>query len=143
VQRAEAAFFDALLDGDVTALEAVLDQEFLIVDVASRSVHDRAAFLEAIGTGAVTFEEIETFAGETVFRPVGDARGSSSAGPRCPSAMPRAGSRRSAAAARTYSRRTVPAGSASRRREPESRAMRWRDEASHDPHGKQAISDDH
>jgi ketosteroid isomerase-like protein len=75
VQRADAAFFDALLDGDVTDLEVLLAQEFLIVDVASGSVHDRAAFLEAISTGAVTFEEIETFAGETVFRPVGDGAG--------------------------------------------------------------------
>ena len=38
-------------------------------------MHDRAAFLEAISTGAATFEEIETFPGETVFRRVGDGAG--------------------------------------------------------------------
>ena len=38
VQRADAAFFDALLDGDVTDLEALPAQEFLIVDRAQPAI---------------------------------------------------------------------------------------------------------
>jgi hypothetical protein len=53
------------------ALEALLAEEFLIVDVASGSVHNRAAFLEAIRGGTVTFKEIKVFLHETVIRLAG------------------------------------------------------------------------
>ena len=68
VRRADLNFFDALLDRDIRALEALLADEFLIIDVASGSVHPRAAFLEAIGGGMVTFKEIKTFPDEAVVR---------------------------------------------------------------------------
>ncbi len=75
LQRADAAFFEALLDRDLPALETLLAEEFLIVDVASGSVHPRAAFLEAIRAGAVVFEEIETFPDEAVTRLAGPGTG--------------------------------------------------------------------
>jgi ketosteroid isomerase-like protein len=68
VQRADAAFFEALVDADIPALEELLAEEFLIVDVASGSVHPRAAFLGAISGAMVIFQGIETFPDETVIR---------------------------------------------------------------------------
>ena len=41
LRRADLAFFDALLDSDIPALEALLAEEFLIVDVASGAVYPR------------------------------------------------------------------------------------------------------
>jgi hypothetical protein len=38
-------------------------------------VHDRAAFLDAIRSGAVRFDEIEMFPSETVIRLAGDGAG--------------------------------------------------------------------
>jgi len=72
---ADRSFFQALIDGDVAALEELLADHFLIVDVTGGSVHDRAAFLEAIASGAVRFEDIETFPAETVIRLAGDGTG--------------------------------------------------------------------
>jgi ketosteroid isomerase-like protein len=69
VQRADAAFFEALVDADIPALEELLAEEFLIIDVASGSVHPRAAFLGAISGAMVIFQGIETFPDETVIRP--------------------------------------------------------------------------
>lgn len=75
LRDADESFFQALLDRDVEALEALLADQFLIVDVASGSVHDRAAFLGAIRSGAVTFNGIETLPGETVVRLAGAGAG--------------------------------------------------------------------
>ena len=75
LQHADAAFFKALLERDMPALEALLAEEFLIVDVASGSVHHRAAFLEAIRDGMVTFKEIKVFLDETVARQAGPGAG--------------------------------------------------------------------
>ena len=75
LESADAAFFKALLERDVSALEELLAEDFLIVDVASGSVHPRAAFLEAIGAGMVRFEEIRTFPEETVIRLAGPGTG--------------------------------------------------------------------
>jgi ketosteroid isomerase-like protein len=72
---ADLDFFDALLDRDIPALKALLAEEFLIVDVASGSVHPRAAFLEAIEGRAVTFQEIKTVPDETVIRLAGPGTG--------------------------------------------------------------------
>ena len=60
MQDADAAFFEALLNRDIPALETLLAEEFLIVDVASGSVHTREAFLSAIRDGVVSFREIKT-----------------------------------------------------------------------------------
>ena len=75
VQRVDLAFFKALLHPDLPALEAMLADQFLIVDVASGSVHLREAFLEAISGGMVTFREIKTFPEEAVIRLVGPGTG--------------------------------------------------------------------
>lgn len=72
-QRADAAFFAALLEGDVPALEELLAEDFVIVDVSSASAHPRAAFLEAIQAGAVSFEAIETHPEDTLVRHYGDS----------------------------------------------------------------------
>ena len=48
VRRVDLGFFEALLERDIHALEVLLADEFMIVDVASGSVHPRATFLAAI-----------------------------------------------------------------------------------------------
>ncbi len=68
VAAADAALFAALLDGDVDALDRILADEFLIIDVASGEVHPRAVFLEALEGGAVTFHAIQAFTEEAVIR---------------------------------------------------------------------------
>jgi ketosteroid isomerase-like protein len=68
VAAADAALFKALLDRDLDALDRILADEFMIVDVASGDVHPRAAFLEALETGAVTFHSILAFTEEAVTR---------------------------------------------------------------------------
>lgn len=68
LERADAALFEALLAADVAALEEILADEFLIVDVAGGSVYRREAFIEAIGDGVVRFEEITAFTDEAVIR---------------------------------------------------------------------------
>jgi ketosteroid isomerase-like protein len=75
VRRADLGFFGALLDRDIPALESLLADEFLIIDVASGSVHLRGAFLEAINGRMVTFREIKTFPDETVIRLAGPGAG--------------------------------------------------------------------
>jgi ketosteroid isomerase-like protein len=68
LRAADRSFFQSLLDRDVTALKTLLADQFLIVEIAGGSVRDRAAFLGAIGSGAVSFDDIETFPAETVIR---------------------------------------------------------------------------
>lgn len=75
LRRADSDFFTALLAGDIPALESQLAEDFLIVDVASGSVHRRGAFLLAIAGGAVIFQEIETFPEESVTRLTGTGTG--------------------------------------------------------------------
>ena len=72
VQGTDAAFFTALLDRDLSALEALLADDFVIVEVGTGSVHPRLAFLEAIRDGAVAFEAIETHPDETQIRHYGN-----------------------------------------------------------------------
>ena len=69
---ADQAFFGALLAGDTGKLDELLAPEFLIVDVATGGVTDRAGFLEFVGSGQVRFAEIQPYAGETVVRCIGD-----------------------------------------------------------------------
>jgi ketosteroid isomerase-like protein len=75
VRRTDLDFFMALLAGDIPGLEALLAEDFLIVDVTSGSVHSRPSFLEAISAGLVTFHEIETFPLERTIRLVGTGTG--------------------------------------------------------------------
>jgi ketosteroid isomerase-like protein len=75
LRRTDAAFFAALVDRDITTLDALLARDFLIVEVAGGSVHPRASFLDAIGSGAVAFREITTFPDEAIVRLVGPGAG--------------------------------------------------------------------
>ena len=72
-QRADRTFFAALLEQDVAALEDLLAEDFVIVDVATASAHRRDAFLAAIRAGAVRFKAIETHPEEAVVRHYGDS----------------------------------------------------------------------
>src|SRR5690242_947721 len=68
VAAADAAFFAALLDRDLPALERILAEDFVIVDVAAGDVHTRAAFRQASESRAVTFNSIRAFSEEAVIR---------------------------------------------------------------------------
>lgn len=58
VLRAEESFFAALLAADAGLLAAVLADDFLIVDVMSGQVADRAAILGAVESGDLEFLEV-------------------------------------------------------------------------------------
>jgi chromate reductase, NAD(P)H dehydrogenase (quinone) len=75
LERTDEAFFAALLDGDRPGLESLLAEDFTIVDVAAGAVHARADFLDAVGSGAIAFEAIETHAGEAIVRVYGGDTG--------------------------------------------------------------------
>ena len=75
LRRTDAAFLKALLADDIPALESMLAEDFLIVDVASGSVQRRGGFLLAIAGGAVIFQEIKTFPEESVTRLTGPGTG--------------------------------------------------------------------
>jgi ketosteroid isomerase-like protein len=69
-EQVEDEFFDALVAGDVGRLEPALDERFLIVDVMSGAVADRAALMAALGERIVEFERIELI--ERAVRHYGD-----------------------------------------------------------------------
>lgn len=56
---AERRFFDALLEANSASLEALLAEDFILVDVMGGSEITKAALLEAIGSGQLKFESIE------------------------------------------------------------------------------------
>jgi ketosteroid isomerase-like protein len=58
-EHVDDEFFDALTAGDVGRLEPLLDERFVIVDVMSGAVADRAALTAALGEGTLEFERIE------------------------------------------------------------------------------------
>jgi ketosteroid isomerase-like protein len=58
-EQVDDEFFDALTAGDVRRLEAVLDERFLIVDVMSGAVADRAALTVALAERVLAFERVE------------------------------------------------------------------------------------
>jgi ketosteroid isomerase-like protein len=64
----DGSFFRALLEQDGDSLDRLLAPDFLIVDVNAGGVTNRADFLGAVNSGAVTFESIETSPGEAVVR---------------------------------------------------------------------------
>ena len=69
-ELAEDRFFAALVDGDVEALAALLTEDFLIVDVLSGGVADRATLLGAFRDGLLAFERVDVV--ERVARRYGD-----------------------------------------------------------------------
>lgn len=75
LDRADTDFFAALLAADGTALDALLHEDFAIVDVVGGAVHSRADFLEAVITGAVAFQSIESNPDETIVRVYGGDAG--------------------------------------------------------------------
>jgi ketosteroid isomerase-like protein len=75
ILAADAAFFQALIDRDVLALDLLLGEQFVIVDVATGGVHSRGAFIDAIGAGMVTFKSIKAYPAETVIRLAGPGAG--------------------------------------------------------------------
>ena len=56
---ADKRFFDALIAGDAQALDHILADDFILIDVMSGSEITKPAFLTAIGSGQVKFEAIE------------------------------------------------------------------------------------
>jgi len=75
LMRADLALFKALRDSDVAALESLLADQFLIVDVISGSVHTRAGFIAAICGGLVSFLEIRTFPEDVEIRVIAPSLG--------------------------------------------------------------------
>ncbi len=73
LRESDRAFFGALLGPDTDALESMLADDFLIVDVSSGGLHSRDALLAAIRDGQVSFVAIEQHDGETVVRRHGDS----------------------------------------------------------------------
>ena len=58
-EQVEDAFFDALIAGDVSRLEPLLDERFLIVDVMSGAVADRAELTGALKDRILEFDRVE------------------------------------------------------------------------------------
>ena len=58
-EQADDEFFAALTAGDVSRLEPLLDERFLIVDVMSGAVADRAALTTALAERVLEFERVE------------------------------------------------------------------------------------
>ena len=52
-------FFAALIVGDAQALDHILVDDFILIDVMSRSEITKLAFLAFIGSGQIKFESIE------------------------------------------------------------------------------------
>src|SRR4051812_9558072 len=55
----ERRFFDALLAADPRALDGVLTDDFVLVDVMRGGEITRATLLDAVGEGAIRFEGID------------------------------------------------------------------------------------
>src|SRR3954463_3689219 len=58
-EQADDEFFAALIAGDVSRLEPLLDERFLIVDVMSGAVAARAALTAALAERVLEFERVE------------------------------------------------------------------------------------
>ncbi len=64
-------FFDALMAADVTALEDLLAEEFILVGVNDGAVVPRSALIEAVASGAVRFPTINSYPDEAIVRRLG------------------------------------------------------------------------
>ena len=58
-EQADDEFFAALTAGDVSRLEPLLDERFLIVDIMSGAVADRAALTAALAERVLEFGRVE------------------------------------------------------------------------------------
>ena len=59
VIAADQSFFNALTSVDMVALETLLTEDFILVDVFSGSLIDKPALLAVLGSGQLVFEFIE------------------------------------------------------------------------------------
>jgi hypothetical protein len=55
----EQQFFSALIQSDQTALDRILTDDFILIDVMRGAEVDKASLLEVIQSGALRFETIE------------------------------------------------------------------------------------
>ena len=62
-------FFAALIAGDAQALDHILVDDFILIDVMSGSEITKPAFLAFIGSGQITFESIEPTENRVRFYP--------------------------------------------------------------------------
>ena len=68
VLAAEDAFFAALLAADRPALDRLLAEDFLLVDVLAGQAVTRAALLDLVGSGGLVFAQIQRPGGEVSVR---------------------------------------------------------------------------
>lgn len=59
VQATDRHFFDALVHSDVEALDRILSDDFIIIDVMRGAETTKPEIIGAIGSGLVQFEKIE------------------------------------------------------------------------------------
>ncbi|WP_214323202.1 YybH family protein [Nonomuraea sediminis] len=65
-------FFDALVGGDVQALERLLADDFVLVGIEDGAIARRDALLGLISGGSLRFPAIESFPEEAIVRRIGD-----------------------------------------------------------------------
>ncbi|MFI1566772.1 nuclear transport factor 2 family protein [Streptomyces sp. NPDC020490] len=65
-------FFDALVAGDVTVLDELLTDDFLLVSLSDGAVATKFDLLSLVRSGAVTFPAVQPFPAEAVVRFIGD-----------------------------------------------------------------------
>jgi ketosteroid isomerase-like protein len=68
VRNCDQEFLDALVAADARRLGEVVDSDFLIVDVTSGAVTNRADFIALVESGQVVFKEVESFPSEAILR---------------------------------------------------------------------------
>ena len=73
LENADARFFGALIDRDAAALDALLGDDFLIIEVGTGLVHSRAEFLDAVEDGLIVFAAIDVDTTAKVIRQYGTA----------------------------------------------------------------------
>lgn len=73
ILEADHAFFAALLANDPAGVEAVLTDDFQIVDVGSGGLTSREQLLAAFRTGQLSFQAIEADPERALIRRYGDA----------------------------------------------------------------------
>ncbi|MDQ6827199.1 MAG: nuclear transport factor 2 family protein [Candidatus Eremiobacteraeota bacterium] len=69
---ADERFFNALISGDIPSLEALLSDDFVIVDVMSGTPTPKGTLIDGIRVGVLTFAAVERDANEAHVRIYGD-----------------------------------------------------------------------